>query len=346
MKFRGREGFQNGGRYEQQPGQLPRSVVCAKVGVIYSAAMAHAIQVEGPARRARPGVHHLKTVALLASLGKRKAISAARQIASNLEKRGLRVRVGKREAELLGLERLCCKEEELAEEADLVIAVGGDGTMLTAARMAAPRGVPVLGVHVGGLGFLTEVLIKDLPRVLNRVVHGQFEVHERIMLEARVVRRGKEIQSVLGLNDMVVTKGAFSRLLRLKMSVDGKEFASLAMDGVIVSSPTGSTAYSLSAGGPLVEPGVPVLMITPICPHTLSARPLVVSADSEVAIQLPTLTGNQEAMATIDGQLGIPLASRDRVLVRKSPHPARLVSLGGPSFLPKLRSKLGWGAHP
>jgi NAD+ kinase len=288
----------------------------------------------------------LKRIALLTTPERKKALSAVRQITSILEKRGLEVRVAEREAEALGIEQLSCQEEELVEGADLIIAVGGDGTMLTAARMAAPHDVPVLGVHVGGLGFLTEVRLEELAEALNKALQGNFEAHERMMLETRIVRRGKEIHSVCGLNDLVITKGAFSRLLKLKMWVDCKELASLAMDGVIVSTPTGSTAYSLSAGGPIVDPTVPVLIITPICPHTLSARSLVVSADSEVAIQLPSLTAGQEAMATIDGQLGIPLVSRDRVAVRKSAHAVRLVTLGGPSFFPKLRTKLGWGTQP
>ncbi len=244
-------------------------------------------------------------------------------------------------AKLLERPEIGVPPEEVTKRADLLIVLGGDGTILRASRQAGPRGIPVLGVNVGGFGFLAEVGIRELKEVVPRLLKGDFALDERMMLEA-VVERGEErIEGFLALNDMVVTKSGYARLLRLRTYINGEHLATYPADGLIVSTPTGSTAYSLSAGGPIVHPRVEVILVTPICPHMLHARSVVVSGNDTVTVEFGG--GVEEAMLTVDGQEGFLLQGGDRVLIRRATPRAKLIRLHPFRFYTLLRQKLSWG---
>jgi len=225
-------------------------------------------------------------------------------------------------------------------DVDALIVLGGDGTLLAASRYAAPKGIPLLSVRFGGFGFLAEAEPDELEEAVERVVRGEYSVQERTMLYAELVRGPTPVASSLALNDVVVTRGPLSRVVLVRTEVRAGYLATYSGDGVVVSSPTGSTAYSLSAGGPLVDPSVPVILITPICPHSLNARSVVLSDEEEVAL---TVESSDEAMMTADGQVGVPLVQGDRILVRRADVRAKLITFGLKTFYDHLQSRLRWG---
>ncbi len=224
----------------------------------------------------------------------------------------------------------------IAAASDLVIVLGGDGTLLSVAHHAAQAGVPVMGVNLGRLGFLTEITVSEATATLDSYLAGDASaVSRRWLIEART--RG-EVSYCL--NDVVVTKGAKARMIELEIGVDGRDVAKLKADGLIVSTPTGSTAYSLSAGGPILHPQVPAIVLTPICPHTLSFRPMAVPAASTVAVRL--LTGGEEVYLTLDGQRGGVFESNHKVEIRRAPFELHLVTSPRRSYYDLVKEKLGW----
>jgi len=224
----------------------------------------------------------------------------------------------------------------IAGASDLVVVLGGDGTLLSVAHLAAKAGVPVMGVNLGRLGFLTEIPVGEATLTLDKFLAGDASlVSPRWLLEART---GAEVSYCL--NDVVVTKGAKARMIELAIAVDGRDVAMLKADGLIVSTPTGSTAYSLSAGGPIVHPKVPAIVLTPICPHTFSFRPLAVPSTSTLGVRL--LTGGEEVHLTLDGQRGGGLVRNDVVEIRKAPFELQLVTSPRRSYYDLVKEKLGW----
>ncbi|MDW7673056.1 MAG: NAD(+)/NADH kinase [Bacillota bacterium] len=224
---------------------------------------------------------------------------------------------------------------------EIVIVLGGDGTLLSVARSIATTGIPILGVNMGHVGFLTEVEIDDLPEYLPKLFNGQYNLEKRMMLEAKVWRDGKERAFFYGLNDIVVTKGAFSRMIKLETFVNDQYIDTYPADGIIIASPTGSTAYSLSAGGPVVSPQVPVMVITPICPHSFFARPIVIDANHQVKTVVHSQYG--EVMLTIDGQHGFKLEQNDCIVVKKAQVETKLIKLKHKTFFQIMREKLHEG---
>ncbi|MGH7458975.1 MAG: NAD(+)/NADH kinase [Longimicrobiaceae bacterium] len=225
---------------------------------------------------------------------------------------------------------------------DLLLTLGGDGTLLRGARMVASAGVPVLGVNLGHLGFLTSVGPEELEDTLAALVRGELLVDERTLLLARAERDGRELAGpYLALNDAVVHKGGFARVMRLAVRVGGDEVGTYTADGIVLATPTGSTAYSLSAGGPIVHPTLDCILATPVCPHTLAVRPLVLPAHETVTVEV--LSPSEEIVLTIDGQEGAELAPGDRVVVRRAEERVRLVRPPGRTFFGTLRRKLRWG---
>lgn len=230
---------------------------------------------------------------------------------------------------------------EVVAGADLVIVLGGDGTLLSVARLIGAREVPILGVNLGGLGFLTEITLDELLPTLEAVLRGEFDVSRRLTLTARVLRGGDVIASHEALNDAVITKTALSRIVDLETHINGEYVATFRADGLIVSTPTGSTAYCLAAGGPIIYPTLPALVIIPICPHTLTNRPLVVPDSALVEIAQGS-TG-EDVHLTVDGQVGVPLQPRDVVALRRSDRTIALIKAPKLNYFELLRTKLKWG---
>jgi NAD+ kinase len=265
---------------------------------------------------------------------------AAAALAKWLAGRGVRVEIDVEAARWIagvGHER-----EALAERVDLLVVLGGDGTLLAAAREIGARRIPILGVNLGTVGFLAEVNPEEQYDVLGRVLSGEMGTVERMRLEVRVERAGEERGRFLALNDAVITRGHLSRMIDLETLADGDPVATYRGDGLIVATPTGSTAYSLSAGGPILLPGLAAFVLTPISPHTLSQRPLVLPETSGIEIRAFPREGLGQL--TVDGQVGLALDAGDRVLVRRGDEPAVFVASPYRSRFDILRTKLGWGA--
>ena len=228
---------------------------------------------------------------------------------------------------------------ELPGLADLLIVLGGDGTLLSMARAVGDLGVPIMGVNLGGLGFLTATTLDEMLPALEAVLERRMVIEERMMLLARVLRNGAPVCEHMALNDIVITKSAMSRIISLAVSVEGEYATAYRADGLIISTPTGSTAYSLSAGGPIVFPSVDAITLTPICSHTLTNRPIVLPASHRIEV---TVQSDQEIMLTVDGQVGVGLRERDVVEIVKAVARIRLVRFPK-DFFSVLRTKLKWG---
>jgi len=280
-------------------------------------------------------------VALVVNMEKEEARKVCRKVLDWLETRQVKAVVSPEVGRELGRDDLALAPRKWPDDLRFVMVFGGDGTLLNAATTVVPPGVPILGVNTGGLGFLTEVEVSDLFSVLPEILEGNHLVEERLMLEAALKREGREIGRYLALNDVVVTKGPLARLVRFKVYVDGVYLDTYLADGLIISTPTGSTAYSLSAGGPIVNPNVKVLIVTPICPHTLYSRSVVVSGKETVSVRLGEYTG--AVMLTLDGQRGYRLESSDEIVVRQATRVAHLIRKKDWSFYRVLRHKLREG---
>jgi NAD+ kinase len=233
------------------------------------------------------------------------------------------------------------KREELPGCTDLLIVLGGDGTLLSAARLAADRKVPILAVNLGGLGFLTTVAQDEIYSILEEIFSGKHRVSERVMLEAEILRNGTVIRRQIALNDAVLNKGALARIMDLELRVDGEYVTTYKADGLILSTPTGSTAYSLAAGGPIVYPTVEAFIVTPICPHTLTNRPLVIPDSATVEVEFKA--EDDAVFLTLDGQVGIELQRGDKIRMRKASEKLLLVRPAKKTYYQILRNKLKWG---
>jgi NAD+ kinase len=281
----------------------------------------------------------IRTVGLVVKRDRPRAARLAKRMMASLARRRIRVLLDA-EANLAGAPTR--SKDELAREADLIVVLGGDGTLLSIARRAEAR-VPILGVNLGELGFLTEVVEREAMPMLARVLTGRYQLDRRMTLAATLTRGWQTVRRMRALNDVVITNGALARIVEFTVSVDGLPLTTYRADGMIVATPTGSTAYSLSAGGPIVEPGVQVLLLSPISPHTLSNRPVVLRPQAVVRITIARR--EQDALLTIDGQEGMPLSGGDVVEVRQGRSPVSLVRSPNRTYYDVLRSKLGWGAR-
>jgi len=232
-------------------------------------------------------------------------------------------------------------QEELAQSVDLMLVLGGDGTMIATARMVGSAEVPVMGVNYGGLGYLAEFPIKELFSALEAVLAGNYKVEPRVMLAVELWRGQELVTRNRVLNDVVINKSALARIIEIEAWLNDQFVNSFRADGLIVATPTGSTAYNLSAGGPVIYPSMNVVVITPICPFTLSNRPIVVPDDSLIEVRL--ITEKEEVALTLDGQVGFPLKAGDRAVIRKSKTTFNLVQPANRNYFDVLRDKLKWG---
>ncbi|MBW1715864.1 MAG: NAD(+)/NADH kinase [Deltaproteobacteria bacterium] len=236
-----------------------------------------------------------------------------------------------------------CLEEgtTIPDTVDLVVVLGGDGTLLGAARKVGRYGLPILGVNLGGLGFLTEIPLEMLYKDIEKVITGQVTVEPRLMLQASVLRNAEEKCRFSVLNDVVINKGALARIIDLRVSIDGHFLTTFRADGLIISTPTGSTGYNLSAGGPILYPDLEALILTPICPFTLTQRPIILPDTSVIEIQIGKQ--NEEVILTFDGQVGFDLMAHDRVIISKSEKKLKLIKSPDQDYYDILRTKLKWG---
>ncbi len=231
---------------------------------------------------------------------------------------------------------------DIPGQADLVVVLGGDGTLISTARILGGRNVPILAVNLGSLGFITEITVDELYPALEKCLAGDFRISQRQMLQATLERDGRQMASHLVLNDVVINKGALARIVDLKTRVNDFDLTTFKADGLIISTPTGSTGYSLSAGGPIVTPSMNCIVITPICPHTLTNRPLVIDDASRVTVTVNSLD-DEDVYLTLDGQVGLELKSGDVIQICRSAHCANLVTSERRDYFEILRTKLKWG---
>ncbi|HVR42221.1 MAG TPA: NAD(+)/NADH kinase [Thermoanaerobaculia bacterium] len=282
----------------------------------------------------------MRTVGLSAKITSTAALGIARSTAQELAARGVRVVYDQPTAAALGLdEDSSFARSELGAASDLLITFGGDGTLLSVARHA-PAGVPIIGVNMGTLGFLTEIRMEEFPELLEQILRGEVLAERRVTFDVSVEGNGASGHYRV-LNDAVINKGALARIIEMSVDVGGQFVSTFRADGLIVSTPTGSTAYNLSAGGPIIYPTMGAIVITPICPHMLSNRPIVLPDDLPVVVTI--LTRDQEVFLTLDGQEGVPVNEGDRVTVTKSDHTVSLVQSPNKNYFDVLRNKLKWG---
>jgi NAD+ kinase len=266
--------------------------------------------------------------------------TVVRELQKWLEERGVRVLLGREAGNAAGAPGL--PRDELAAEVDLIVVLGGDGTLLAVARAVGERAVPILGVNLGTLGFLAEISQSELFSTLELVLEDRLRVELRMRLAVEVERDGREIGRFLALNDAVIAKTALSRMIDLETRADDVEVTTYHGDGLIAATPTGSSAYSLSAGGPLLLPGIGAIVLTPICPHALTQRPVVLPDSCHVAILVRAMRGG-EVHLTVDGQVGCQLDEGDRVRLRASDAPMRMLVPPDRNRFEVMRSKLRWG---
>jgi len=288
----------------------------------------------------------MKRIGIIAKQNKPEAVPIVRSLVEWLRPKKIEVYIEKGIGELFhppltGPHLNSVGREDIPAQVEMMIVLGGDGTLLSVARLVRDRKVPILGVNLGGLGFLTEITLEELYRVLEKVVQGDFFTNERVVLSASVIRRGERLAEFTVLNDAVINKGALARIIDLETTINGEYLTTFKSDGLIISTPTGSTAYNLSAGGPIVYPSLHCTIITPICPHTLTNRPIVIPDDVE--IQATLKTKQQEVILTLDGQQGFTLEFEDVVEVKKAEGHILLIQSPYRHYFELLREKLKWG---
>jgi NAD+ kinase len=281
----------------------------------------------------------MKKIGIIGKTGKQETLDILTELVPWLKSRGHEVYVDIENATVMNIEGT--PRSQMSSLVDMIIVLGGDGTMIGVARLVAEKGVPILGVNIGGLGFLTAVSRDELYEVLGRVLADDCHVEERIMLNACVLRHSECIAEYIVMNDVVVNKGALARIVDLETYVNNTYISTFKADGLIVSTPTGSTAYALSAGGPILYPTINSIVLAPICPHTLTNRPIVLPDDVKIEIMLRSR--NEDVFLTLDGQMGFSLRQNDIVEVKKSQYKARLYIPCERDYFEIIRTKLKWG---
>ena len=282
----------------------------------------------------------INCIGIVVKPNKPEAIALALELIGWLGQRKIRVYLEASVASTVN-HPLSCSREEISQSVDLLIVLGGDGTLLSAVRYLQEENVPILGVNLGGLGFLTEITLEELYPVLERTLEGKVETEKRMKLSTTVIRQGRKEAQYTILNDVVISKSVLARIIHLRNSINGVYVTTYRGDGVIISTPTGSTAYSLAAGGPIVHPSMDSVLITPICPHTLTNRPLLVPDQATVEFTLET--EESDVRLTLDGQVGCDLLPFDRVIITKAQSRVFFIKSPFKDYFQILRTKLKWG---
>lgn len=281
----------------------------------------------------------MKTIHIVCKREKRDALEIAGEILKRFGDRS-NIVIEEEVARQIG-HRATFEMEHVGEGADLIVVLGGDGTLLSVSRHGRGREVPIIGVNLGSLGFLTEISTEEFATTLEKVLSEDFSVSKRIMLDVEVKRGGDPVFDITILNDAVITKDALARIIDIETYVNEEYLTTYKADGLIVSTPTGSTGYSMAAGGPLIYPSLKNLIVTPICPHTLTNRPIILPEG--VVIRAVLKSVNEKVILTLDGQVGFPLEYADEVIVRRSKNAVHLVKSSSRGYFEILRTKLKWG---
>lgn len=281
----------------------------------------------------------MKKIGIICKPGKPEPPQILREIIPYMEKKGFEIYLDEDAASMV--KRTGVGRSQLPELVDAVIVLGGDGTMLSVARLVAHKDIPILGINLGGLGFITEINRSEIKDAIDKMLVEECEVEERLMLKVHIHRLGEKISDYLVLNDVVINKGALARIIDLETFIDHQYVTTYKADGLIISTPTGSTAYNLSAGGPIIHPTLNSVVITPICPHTLTNRPLVISYESMIEIVLQS--ESEDVFLTLDGQVGYSIRKGDRVEIMRSEHKTKLLIPCEKNYFNILRTKLKWG---
>lgn len=281
----------------------------------------------------------MKKIGIICKAGRPEPVDILKELIPYIKGKGIEVFVDMETAQSLSIEGH--PRSEIPRIAEVVLVLGGDGTMLSVARLVCEKGIPIAGVNLGGLGFITEFQRTEIHEAIDRLLSDNCAFEDRLMLTALVYRHGEKIAEYSALNDVVINKGALARIVELETFVNSAYVTSFRSDGLIVSTPTGSTAYSLSAGGPILYPTLESIVLTPISPHTLTNRPIVLP--DNVLIEIILRSHSEDVFLTMDGQVGYSLRQGDRVLVRKSPYKTRILLPCQRDFFQVLRTKLKWG---
>ncbi|HAM50900.1 MAG TPA: NAD(+) kinase [Nitrospiraceae bacterium] len=281
----------------------------------------------------------MKKIGIICKTGKPEPLEILKDLLPWLRGKSAKVFVDTAAAQALGIEGY--PPSEIINLSEVIVVLGGDGTMLSVARLVSEKSLPILGVNAGGLGFITEIQRKDAFDAMERVLSGGYIYEDRLMLTTHVLRNGEKITEYTALNDLVINKGALARMVDLETFIDGVYVTKFRADGLIIATPTGSTAYCLSAGGPILYPTMESIVYIPICPHILTNRPIVLP--STVMIEIVFGSPAEDVYLTVDGQLGFSLQRNDTVVIEKSPFKTRLLVPSERDFFELLRTKLGWG---
>ncbi|MEO5377565.1 MAG: NAD(+) kinase [Magnetococcus sp. DMHC-6] len=301
----------------------------------------HGHGVGGSSFSGAPLVQH---IGMITKRSDPSAVAATGQLAHWLFRRGIQVTVScetAKAAEIPATIAAIRNQEDVPEKQDLVVVIGGDGTFIAAARAVGCRDVPLLGINMGRLGFLTDIRDADMLTTLEEVLAGRFRVESRMLLAISVVRNKQEVLCQQVLNDMVLHKGELARMIEFDVTIDDQFVFTSRADGLIVSTPTGSTAYALSAGGPIIHPSLDAILLVPICPHTLSNRPIAVPGQGNIGITLAR--DGRDRLLTLDGQDCFPLECNDQIFIRRAQQRLRLLQAPNHSYYEVLRNKLRWG---
>ncbi len=283
----------------------------------------------------------MKSVAIISKPSKTELAGILPELLGWFRTRGYQLYLDQETAQYTNGEEIVPREQIGARHPDFALVLGGDGTLLSAARSVAHEGVPILAVNLGSLGFLTEVPLSEMYPTLDAVDSGLCPMEERSVLDCRLFRGGECLAHHFALNDAVVNKSAISRLIDFDLLIDGAFVFNYKADGVIIATPTGSTAYSLAAGGPILMPSVESFVVTPVCPHSLTHRPLVVTDKAQIELRVET-SDEEDAFLSIDGQVGVPVKQGDRVVCVRASHTVKLLRMRK-TFFEALRAKLKWG---